>query len=108
MEKAVADDLLRKGREALAAGEWERARSSYEEARRFEDTAEVLDGLGLVEGDVTGSAPRRRVGLSIPVGLRPVPRRVERRAARGDGSEVSAVAVPGATLLMGLYRLRRD
>jgi tetratricopeptide (TPR) repeat protein len=45
MEKALADDLLRRGREALAAGEWERARSSFEEAGRYEETAEVLDGL---------------------------------------------------------------
>jgi DNA-binding NarL/FixJ family response regulator len=42
----TADDLLRTGREALAAADWDRARSSFERAGRFGETAEVLDGLG--------------------------------------------------------------
>jgi DNA-binding NarL/FixJ family response regulator len=36
------------GREALAAADWERARSCFERARRLGETAEVLDGLGQV------------------------------------------------------------
>jgi DNA-binding CsgD family transcriptional regulator len=41
-----AGDLLRKGREALAAADWKGARSCFEEARELGETAEVLDGLG--------------------------------------------------------------
>ncbi len=41
----VANDLLRDGREALAAGEWERARSCFEQAGERDASAEVLDGL---------------------------------------------------------------
>jgi DNA-binding CsgD family transcriptional regulator len=41
-----ADDLSRKGRDALAAGDWEGARFCFEQARELEETAEVLDGLG--------------------------------------------------------------
>ena len=40
-----ADDLLRRGREALAAADWEGARSCFEQARELGETAEVLDGL---------------------------------------------------------------
>ena len=43
-----ADDLLRSGREALAAADWERARSFFERAREHEETPEVLDGLSEV------------------------------------------------------------
>jgi DNA-binding CsgD family transcriptional regulator/tetratricopeptide (TPR) repeat protein len=43
MSPAASDDLLRGGREALAAGDWERARSCFEEAG---EGAEALDGLG--------------------------------------------------------------
>jgi DNA-binding NarL/FixJ family response regulator len=39
-------DPLERGREALAAADWERARSCFERAARFGETAEVLDGLG--------------------------------------------------------------
>jgi DNA-binding CsgD family transcriptional regulator len=45
MEPAGADDLLRSGREALAAADWDRARSCFERAREDEETPEVLDGL---------------------------------------------------------------
>ena len=41
----IATDLLGDGREALAAGEWGRARSCFEKAGELEASAEVLDGL---------------------------------------------------------------
>ena len=40
-----SDELLREGWEALAAAEWERARSCFERARALDETAEALDGL---------------------------------------------------------------
>jgi DNA-binding NarL/FixJ family response regulator len=42
----VADDLVRDGREALAAADWERARERFAEAVEREPAAEALDGLG--------------------------------------------------------------
>jgi DNA-binding NarL/FixJ family response regulator len=39
------DDLVERGREALAAADWDAARSCFEQARALEETAEVLDGL---------------------------------------------------------------
>ena len=42
------DDLLRDGREALAAADFERARASFERAAELDETAEVLDGLSQV------------------------------------------------------------
>jgi DNA-binding CsgD family transcriptional regulator len=45
MAAAATDDLLRRGRDALAAGDWERARCCFEEARELDESAEVLDGL---------------------------------------------------------------
>jgi tetratricopeptide (TPR) repeat protein len=39
------DDLLQAGRNALAVGDWERARSCFERARELSESAEVLDGL---------------------------------------------------------------
>ena len=46
MATQSADDLSRKGREALVDADWERARSCFEQARELEETAEILDGLG--------------------------------------------------------------
>jgi DNA-binding CsgD family transcriptional regulator len=43
-----AEHLLRRGREALAAGDWESARSCFEQAGQLGETAEVLDGLSQV------------------------------------------------------------
>jgi DNA-binding NarL/FixJ family response regulator len=54
MKRAGAEALLRSGREALAAADWQRARSCFEQAREQEETPEVLDGLSEVahfEGD---------------------------------------------------------
>jgi DNA-binding CsgD family transcriptional regulator len=46
MGAEAADELLlRTGREALAAADWETARSCFEKARELSDSAEVLDGL---------------------------------------------------------------
>ena len=45
MGAAVADDLLRAGHDALAAGDWGTARAWFEQAAEIEETAEVLDGL---------------------------------------------------------------
>lgn len=41
----IAHDLLRDGREALAAGERETARSCFQRASELDASAEVLDGL---------------------------------------------------------------
>jgi DNA-binding CsgD family transcriptional regulator len=46
MGVATADELLRLGREALAAADWEGARAHLEQAAGFGETAEILDGLG--------------------------------------------------------------
>jgi tetratricopeptide (TPR) repeat protein len=48
METVGANVLLRSGREALAAADWEGARSCFEHAREREETPEVLDGLSEV------------------------------------------------------------
>jgi DNA-binding NarL/FixJ family response regulator len=48
MESEGADDLLRSGRDALAAADWDRARSCFEQACELEETPEALDGLSEV------------------------------------------------------------
>jgi DNA-binding CsgD family transcriptional regulator len=45
MAANAADDLLRSGRDALAVGDWEGARSYFEKAGELGESAEVLDGL---------------------------------------------------------------
>ncbi|HWC27811.1 MAG TPA: LuxR C-terminal-related transcriptional regulator [Solirubrobacteraceae bacterium] len=45
MAPDTRDDLLRAGREALVAADWEGARFTFEHARTLAETAEVLDGL---------------------------------------------------------------
>jgi DNA-binding CsgD family transcriptional regulator len=45
MASATRDDLLREGRRALVAADWEAARRRFEHARTLGETAEVLDGL---------------------------------------------------------------
>lgn len=45
MGTEAADDLARSGREALAAADWETARSCFEKAAELGETAEALDGL---------------------------------------------------------------
>jgi DNA-binding CsgD family transcriptional regulator len=46
MDVASADELLRLGREALAAADWTRARAIFEQAAESGESAEILDGLG--------------------------------------------------------------
>jgi DNA-binding CsgD family transcriptional regulator len=46
MGVATVDELLRLGREALAAADWERARAVFEQAAEFGESAETLAGLG--------------------------------------------------------------
>jgi DNA-binding NarL/FixJ family response regulator len=46
MGPGAADDLVRSGREALAAADWGTARSCFERAAALEESAEALDGLG--------------------------------------------------------------
>ena len=58
MAAETADDLLRDGREALAAADWEQARCCFEQAAELEESAEVLDGLSQVlhfQGDYVGA-----------------------------------------------------
>jgi len=45
MGAECGEDFLRAGREALAAADWPRARSCFEQARELGERAEVLDGL---------------------------------------------------------------
>jgi tetratricopeptide (TPR) repeat protein len=46
MEAGVAEDLIRDGWKALAEADWDAARSCFESAGAFGETAETLDGLG--------------------------------------------------------------
>jgi DNA-binding CsgD family transcriptional regulator len=46
MGAGVAEDLIRDGWKALAEADWETARSCFERAGEFGETAETLDGLG--------------------------------------------------------------
>ena len=41
MASPAADELVRLGREALAAADWERARALFEQAAELGETAEV-------------------------------------------------------------------
>ncbi|MDQ3936915.1 MAG: LuxR family transcriptional regulator, partial [Actinomycetota bacterium] len=45
MSTDPASDLLRAGRESLAAADWQGARSAFERALDLGETAEALDGL---------------------------------------------------------------
>jgi hypothetical protein len=46
MGVATVDELVRLGREALAAADWKSARAFFEQAAEFGESAEILDGLG--------------------------------------------------------------
>ena len=46
MGVAAADELARRGHEALAAADWARARAFFEQAAEADESAEVLAGLG--------------------------------------------------------------
>jgi DNA-binding CsgD family transcriptional regulator len=45
VQASAPDDLVRRGREALAATDWEDARSWFERALELDETAEAVDGL---------------------------------------------------------------
>jgi hypothetical protein len=49
MGVATVDDLVRLGREALAAAGWESARAFFEQAAEFGESAEILEWLWEVE-----------------------------------------------------------
>jgi uncharacterized protein HemY len=46
MGAPTAGELIRLGREALGVADWERARTLFEQAATFGESAEALDGLG--------------------------------------------------------------
>jgi uncharacterized protein HemY len=46
MSVATAHGLVRFGREALGAADWERARTCFEQAAELGESVEILDGLG--------------------------------------------------------------
>jgi hypothetical protein len=46
MEAAAAEARVAGGYEALASGDWEAARATFESALQAEDSPEALDGLG--------------------------------------------------------------
>jgi hypothetical protein len=54
-------ELLRLGREALRVADWERARTLFEQAAAFGESAEVLDGVG--EALQFGGEHRRAIEL---------------------------------------------
>ncbi len=45
MNTETTDDLLRRGREALADAHWDRARECFEQARELDESAEALHGV---------------------------------------------------------------
>ena len=70
MAAESADDLLRDGREALAAADWEHARGCFEKAAELGESAEVLDGLSQAlhfQGESRGRSSSRS-GHSPPTG----------------------------------------
>jgi hypothetical protein len=76
MGVATVDELLRLGREALAAADWESGRAFFEQAAEFGESAATLAGLGdayVARGCV--------IGASVVAGQRrrraTPPRRVE-------------------------------
>jgi DNA-binding NarL/FixJ family response regulator len=48
MDAKPADELLRRGREALTEADWGGARECFEQARELRQSADALDGLGAV------------------------------------------------------------
>ena len=73
MGVATSDELVRLGREALTAADWERARSFFEGAAEFGETAEILDGMGealhsLREREGVASLAPQRAKTSEPEG----------------------------------------
>ena len=82
MGVATADELLRLGREALAAADWEGARALFEQAAEFGETAEVLDGLG--EALQFGGEHARAIELKERAFVE-----YERRGLRAEAAELA-------------------
>ena len=98
MGVATADELLRLGREALAAADWKRASALFQQAAEFGETAEVLDGLG--EAFQFGGEHAR----AIEVKERALAE-YERRGLRAEAAESSALA--GVPVRVGPWQPRR-
>ena len=82
MDSPAADELLRLGREALAAAEWERARDLFEQAAELGETAEVFDGLA--EALLFGGQHDRAIELKERAVAE-----YERRGMRAEASELA-------------------
>jgi tetratricopeptide (TPR) repeat protein len=82
MGAATADELLRLGREALAARDWEGARAIFEQAAELGESAEVLDGLG--EALQFGGEHARAIGLKERAFAE-----YERRGLRAEAAELA-------------------
>ncbi len=61
-------DLLRSGWEALAEADWDGARSSFEEARELDESAEALDGLSRALHEAMTAVSAGEVVGIVPVG----------------------------------------
>jgi DNA-binding CsgD family transcriptional regulator len=82
MGVATADELLRLGREALTAADWERARVFFEQASEFGESPEILDGLGEAlqfGGDHAGAIEVKERACA----------EYERRGQRAEASELA-------------------
>ena len=82
MGALTAAELVRFGREALAAAEWERARSFFEQAAEFGESAEILAGLG--EALQFGGEHRRAIELKERAFSE-----YERRGLRAEAAELA-------------------
>ena len=82
MASPAADELVRLGRDALAAADWERARALFEQAAELGETAEVLDGLA--EALQFGGQHDRAIELKERAFAE-----YERRGMRAEASELA-------------------
>ncbi len=82
MASPAADELVRLGREALAAADWERARGLFEQAAELGETAEVFDGLA--EALQFGGQHDRAIELKERAFAE-----YERRGMRAEASELA-------------------
>lgn len=89
-----ANDLLRRGRHALVAADWQRARWCFEQAHQLGETAEVLDGLSEVahfKGE-HHDASERRSAPSPPTVVMTTERRLPRWRAGWRSSTAASTA----------------
>jgi DNA-binding CsgD family transcriptional regulator len=82
MGVASTDELLRLGREALAAADWARAPAFFEQAAELGESAEVLDGLG--EAAQFGGEQARAIELKEQAFAE-----YERRGLRAEAAELA-------------------